>query len=118
MRTLKISLTDKPADSGHAVEADAVGLGRSAADSIDNEVNLVSLAQYVERREGHADFGPRGAEMSLRRPVAWTALRNSTSSQKLVVVRSSGLPPGAGRRVRGGRLPPAADDIAASRRRW
>src|SRR6266536_5693580 len=33
----------------------------------------------------------RAQRMSLRRPVAWTASRNSMSSQELTVIRSSGL---------------------------
>src|SRR3974377_1283845 len=54
-----------PAGLGHAVEAGAGGLGWGAADRVDHGVDLVSLAQRVERGEGHADFGPQGADDEL-----------------------------------------------------
>src|SRR5580704_9624641 len=54
-----------PAGLHHAVKAGAVGLGRGAADRVDDGVDLVSFTQRVEGGEGHADFGPQGAEDEL-----------------------------------------------------
>ena len=51
-----------PAGLDHAVKAGAVGLGRGAADRVDDGVDLIPFAQRVECREGHADFGPQGAD--------------------------------------------------------
>src|SRR4029077_19654015 len=36
-----------------------------AADGVDDWVDLVPFAQRVERGEGHADFGPQGADNEL-----------------------------------------------------
>ena len=57
-----------PARLHHAVKAGAVGLGRGAADRVDDGIDLVPFAQRVERGEGHADFGPQGAEDELAAP--------------------------------------------------
>src|SRR5258705_13601008 len=49
----------------HAFEAGAVRLDRRAADRIHDGIDLVALAQGVERRERHADLGPQRAEDEL-----------------------------------------------------
>src|SRR6266498_3754325 len=38
---------------------------RGAADGVDDGVDLIPFAQRVERGEGHADFGPQGADDEL-----------------------------------------------------
>src|SRR3954453_19854962 len=40
------------------LEAGAMCLHRSAADRIDDRIDLVALSESIERREGHADLGP------------------------------------------------------------
>ena len=42
-----------------------MGLGRGAADRIDDGVDLIPFPQRVEGGEGHADLGPQGAEEEL-----------------------------------------------------
>src|SRR5580704_1464685 len=54
-----------PAGLDHAVKAGAVGLWGGAADRVDDGVDLVSFAERIERGEGHADFGPQGADDEL-----------------------------------------------------
>ena len=35
-----------------------MGLGRGAADGVDDGVDLIPLAQCIQGRDGHTDFGP------------------------------------------------------------
>src|ERR1700722_17079837 len=57
-----------PAGLDHAVKAGAVGLGGGAADRVHDGGDLMPFAQRVEGGEGHADFGPQGAEDELTAP--------------------------------------------------
>ena len=65
-------------------------LDRGAADRVHDGIDLIALAQGVERCERHADLGPQRAEDELPAPGRVNGLQNSVSSQELTVVRSSG----------------------------
>src|SRR5947208_1464738 len=55
--------TDRPAAGLHdTLEAGAMRLEGGTADRIDDRIHLVTLAQRVERGEGHADLRPQRAE--------------------------------------------------------
>src|ERR1022692_4347408 len=54
-----------PAGLDHAGQAGAGGPGRGAADRVDDRVDLIPFPQRVEGGEGHADFGPQGADDEL-----------------------------------------------------
>jgi len=54
-----------PTRLNHTLEARAMGLNGSAADCVDDRIDLVALSHGVERGKRHADLGPEGADDEL-----------------------------------------------------
>lgn len=76
-----------------AFQPGPVRFDRRAANSIDDRVHFITLSQHIERGEGRQASVHNAVMMSFLRPVALTAAANSTSSQAMIVVRSSGSIP-------------------------